>query len=103
MAERLFRRIFPDYGFETTVCDLKESFQEVVREKGLFWGKFWYWFQVLAALFLYAGLQIRGGLSMFKHHLKITLRNLRRHKGYSFINIFGLAVSFLLRFLFEMN
>jgi putative ABC transport system permease protein len=31
---------------------------------------------------------------MFRHHLKITLRNLRRHKGYSFITIFGLAVSF---------
>ena len=31
---------------------------------------------------------------MFKHHLKITIRSLRRHKGYSFINIFGLAVSF---------
>ncbi|MCJ7682222.1 MAG: ABC transporter permease, partial [Candidatus Aminicenantes bacterium] len=31
---------------------------------------------------------------MFKHHLKMTLRHLRRHKGYSFINIFGLAVSF---------
>ena len=94
MAERLFCRMFPDDGFKTTVCDLEESFQEVVRERGLFRGKFWYWFQVLAALFLYTGLNIRGGLSMFKHHLKITLRNLRRHKGYSFINISGLAVSF---------
>jgi len=31
---------------------------------------------------------------MFRHHLKITLRNLRRHKAYSFITIFGLTVSF---------
>ncbi|MFC2134332.1 ABC transporter permease [Bacteroidota bacterium] len=29
---------------------------------------------------------------MFSNYLKITLRNLRRHKGYSSINIFGLAV-----------
>src|SRR5574341_2395818 len=29
---------------------------------------------------------------MFKNYLKIALRNLLRHKGYSFINIFGLAV-----------
>jgi putative ABC transport system permease protein len=29
---------------------------------------------------------------MFKNYLKIALRNLRRHKGYSFINITGLAV-----------
>ena len=30
---------------------------------------------------------------MFKNYLKITLRNIRRHKVYSFINISGLAVS----------
>lgn len=29
---------------------------------------------------------------MFKNYLKIALRNLLRHKGFSFINIFGLAV-----------
>jgi len=94
MAKWLFRRMFPDDGFDTTVCDLEESFQEVAREKGFFWGKFWYRSQVFTALFLYAGLEIREGLSMFSYHLKITLRNLRRHKGYSFITIFGLAVSF---------
>lgn len=29
---------------------------------------------------------------MFKNYLKITLRNILRHKGYSFINIAGLAI-----------
>ena len=29
---------------------------------------------------------------MFRNYLKIALRNLWRHKGYSFINIAGLAV-----------
>jgi putative ABC transport system permease protein len=29
---------------------------------------------------------------MFSNHLKIALRNLVRHKGHSFINIFGLAI-----------
>ncbi|MCU0645933.1 MAG: ABC transporter permease, partial [bacterium] len=29
---------------------------------------------------------------MFKSHLKIALRNIKRHKGYSFINILGLAI-----------
>ncbi len=95
MAEWLFRRMFPDGGYDTAVCDLEESFREVVRERGLFFGKAWYRFQVLIALYFYVGLHIRGGLSMFKHNLKIMLRNLRRHKGYSFINIFGLAVSFV--------
>ncbi|PIQ21107.1 MAG: hypothetical protein COW65_11075 [Cytophagales bacterium CG18_big_fil_WC_8_21_14_2_50_42_9] len=29
---------------------------------------------------------------MFKNYLKIALRNLWRHKGFSFINLFGLSV-----------
>ena len=95
IAERFFRWMFPDGGFDTTVCDLEENFQEVVMEKGPFIGKAWYRFQVLTALYFFLWLYFKGGLSMFKHHLKITLRNLRRHKGYSFINIFGLAVSFV--------
>ena len=29
---------------------------------------------------------------MWIHHLKATFRNMIRHKGYAFLNIFGLAV-----------
>jgi len=29
---------------------------------------------------------------MFKNYLKIALRNIKRHKAYSFINILGLAI-----------
>jgi putative ABC transport system permease protein len=29
---------------------------------------------------------------MFKNYLKIALRNIKRHKGLSFINVMGLAV-----------
>jgi putative ABC transport system permease protein len=30
---------------------------------------------------------------VFINYLKIALRNLKKHKGYSFINIAGLAIS----------
>jgi putative ABC transport system permease protein len=36
--------------------------------------------------------QLTSDIAMFKNYLKIALRNLLRHKGYSFINIAGLAV-----------
>ncbi len=35
---------------------------------------------------------IFGGFIMLKNYVKSAFRNIKRHKGYSFINIFGLAV-----------
>ena len=93
-AARIFRLMFPDDGFETTVCDLEEDFHNIVAKKGIFAGKAWYWWQALTACCSYIAFQIQGGFIMFRHQLKILLRNLKRHKSYSFINIFGLAVSF---------
>ena len=29
---------------------------------------------------------------MFRNYIKITVRNLRKHKGYNFINVVGLAL-----------
>ncbi|UCE07998.1 MAG: ABC transporter permease, partial [bacterium] len=29
---------------------------------------------------------------MLKNYLKITLRNIKKHKGFSFINVIGLAI-----------
>jgi len=86
--------MFPDNGFETTVCDLEEDYRNIIRRKGTLAGKVWYWNQVLTACYCYMVFQIKGGLIMFKHQFKIMLRNLIRHRSYSFINIFGLAVSF---------
>ena len=39
---------------------------------------------------------------MVKNYLKIAIRTLLRHKVFSFINIFGLAVSFSISFLLIM-
>jgi len=36
--------------------------------------------------------ELRWRLSMFRNYVKIALRNLKRQKGYAFINITGLAV-----------
>jgi len=45
-------------------------------------------------------------MEMFKNYLKVALRNIKRHKGYSFINISGLAVGLaccMLIFLWVQN
>jgi putative ABC transport system permease protein len=69
----------------------------------------WYWKQVLGSLPFFFFNSIYGRMSMLKNYLKITFRNLLRSKGYSFLNIAGLAIGMtcsILIFLFvadEMN
>ncbi len=41
-------------------------------------------------------------VTVFKNYLKVAWRNLTRHKGYSFINIFGLAVGLAVCLLISM-
>ncbi|MDH5706771.1 MAG: ABC transporter permease, partial [Candidatus Aminicenantes bacterium] len=52
----------------------------------------WYWIQLMYWIPLILFHSILWSLTMFKNYLKITLRNLRRQKGYAFINIAGLSV-----------
>jgi len=52
----------------------------------------WYWFCTVGTLFHYLKLSLLWSLIMFKNYLKIALRNLKKQKYYSFINISGLAL-----------
>ena len=72
--------------------DLVEEYRGIAKERGKCVAYLWYWCQVLYAIPTYILLQIEFGGTMFKNYLKIALRNIRRNKGYSFINISGLAV-----------
>lgn len=72
--------------------DLQELYPTQVRERGLTKAKIWYFFQILLIVFSYLKTQTEGGLMMFKNYLKVALRNFRRQKIYSFINVVGLSV-----------
>jgi putative ABC transport system permease protein len=52
----------------------------------------WYWFCTMGTLFQYLKLSLLWSIIMFKNYLKIALRNLKKQKNYSFINIAGLAL-----------
>jgi putative ABC transport system permease protein len=53
----------------------------------------WYWLSLAGTLFHYTKLSLLWSMIMMRNYLKIALRNMRKHKVYSFINISGLAVS----------
>jgi len=103
LAERIFRRLFPDSEIFTTLGDLEEIFRNVALEKGLRKAGLWYWRQLFKALphrligFFFLD------MPMFVLSLKIMGRSLRKNKVFSFLNIFALTLGltcFLLIFFY---
>jgi len=85
--------------------DFDEIYNSMFEEKGRASANRWYWFQLIQSLPEIMLNSIYWSLVMFQNYLKITFRNLKRHKGYSLINIAGLSVGmacFILIILFAM-
>ncbi len=71
--------------------DLEEEFQLQSLGKGRLRAAFWYWGQVLFALWSNFRRSVSFGGVMLRNYIKITYRSIRRHKLFSFVNIAGLA------------
>ncbi len=80
-----------DYYLERS-GDLEEAYADLLGESGLFRAKAWLWFQILKLCFGVIRASIFWRLIMLKNYFKITLRIVKQHKEYSFINIAGLAL-----------
>lgn len=88
----LLRILLRRQDYHEFADDLNEIYGEMTGMNSRFRASFWYWLRVLESL---PGLmvdKIYWRFVMFKNYLKIAIRNIRRHKGYSLINIFGFAV-----------
>ncbi len=87
----------------TLLTDLDEYFHEFVKGKSRFISRCWYWRQVLGSILSLAKRSFSWGGIMLKNYFVVALRNIRRNKVYSFLNMGGLAVgmaSFILISLF---
>jgi len=72
--------------------DIEEEFREFIKIKGRRKAHFWLWFQIIKSVPAYLRFLNILRFIMFKNYTKIALRNIKKHRGYSFINIAGLAV-----------
>lgn len=105
IAQWLMRRVLPRKEHVYLGGDFDEIYNSILEEKGRAAANRWYWFQLIQSLPKIILNSIYWSLIMFQNYLKITFRNLKRHKGYSFINIAGLSVGmacFILILLFSM-
>ncbi len=88
----LLKRLLVDGEHDSLTGDFEEIYAEMAKEKGTIAALTWYWLQIFRLLPLYFLNKIYYGGIMIKNYLKITFRNIIKQKGYSFINIFGLAI-----------
>ncbi|GAB3557467.1 ABC transporter permease [Spirosoma fluminis] len=103
LAQRLLRWFCAPHLLDELEGDLDELFQQRVREKGLRRARWRYARDVLSLLRPWIVKRKPNGpayreypnprlTDMIQNYLKVAFRNLQRNKGYSFINISGLAV-----------
>ena len=72
--------------------DFEEVFHTIFVSEGRFAAWRWYWQQVVRSVPELAMNSFYWSAAMLKNYIKIAIRNLFKHKGYSFINIAGLAL-----------
>ncbi|MEM6630703.1 MAG: FtsX-like permease family protein [Bacteroidota bacterium] len=107
-AERFFLWYCKDSEADMLLGDMYEMYYERVEEKGVKKARWRFIRDVFSACRPFAWKHVQlpsylNELAMFSHYLKIGWRNLMHHKGFSTINILGLALGLaccLLMFLY---
>ena len=77
---------------ESLFGDYEEIYNFYRKKDGRFKAYLWFWMQVIKSIPSFFINSLYWRLTMLKNYLKITLRNILKFKGYSAINILGLAI-----------
>jgi putative ABC transport system permease protein len=74
------------------IGDCSEEFKNIARQKGRTQALIWIWGQFFCAIPSFFKLYFQYGGAMFRNYIRIAYRYFIRHKLFSFINVFGLAI-----------
>jgi predicted permease len=88
----LLRHIADPEDAFSLIGDVEEDYKDICTQRGTLRAKCWAWHQVLISLPPFIKSYVYWSITMIKNYLKIAFRVFKKHKGYSFINITGLAV-----------
>ncbi|MFC1563737.1 ABC transporter permease [candidate division KSB1 bacterium] len=87
----LLKILLPSKDTVYLLGDYKEIYRSMINERGRISARLWFWLQIFRTLPDYLKNSIVWNAVMFGNYLKIGLRNLKRDKAYSLLNIFALA------------
>ena len=87
-ASWAIKHLLPSYLGHTALGDYEELYARMAEQESAWKARMWLWHQILSSLFF----SIFWWIVMLRNYIKVAFRNMQRHKGFSFINIVGLAV-----------
>ena len=92
LSEWLIRQFTWREDRESLVDNFLEEYEHLLSTRGKIPARWWYRVHALRSVVPCIRFETKWSLIMLKNYLKIAWRTIQRHKAYSFINIFGLAV-----------
>ncbi len=103
VGQWILKKILPSEERQYLVEGIEERYVREFKDRGWISALFWYLKDILCTIPLLIIDNFTGSGIMFKNYLKIAFRNIKKYKGYSFINIAGLVIgltAFILIFLY---
>jgi len=92
LAECIMRKLSWYEDRATILDNLREEYLDRILTQGVLLAWCWYWLHTMRSVLPFMGFNSKWSLIMLRNYIKITLRNIKKYKGYSFINICGLAI-----------
>ncbi|MFC1724766.1 ABC transporter permease [candidate division KSB1 bacterium] len=74
------------------IGDIEEEYNFILTDKNFLKANLWLTAQVLIPIFDFIRSYLLWSFVMFKNYMKISIRNMKKNKGYAFINTSGMAV-----------